>query len=265
MGIVGFIRTWNEKDIIAEIVTKNREQLDELIVIDKGSTDGTWDILNSLDLKYLFRSEVGEDRELEDRKIGFRMAWMLKPDWVLQIDSDEILWSFNYPVKKILSMLPAEVDAVSVQLVDFFWNPADPEPFIYDGSPSIYENRKYVSVGHRWMCRISRPMPYIDYNSAVIRAKRCEYLNDFILRHYSHCANPERSKEKINRYISIQEERERDGMDMSYVDQMKELDYFNWDPGVLRPFDRAIVDRSSLESWAGDWPGDRIKWLRDVK
>ena len=262
--IIGFTRVWNEKDIIQEVIERNRHHFDELIVIDKGSTDGTWEILKSLNLNYLFRIDIGEDREAEDRKIGYRMAWMLGADWVFQFDSDEVLDPLNYPLQTILSQLPEEIDAVYFQLIDFFWNPSDPEPFIVNGNYSVVEHRKYIVKGHRWICRFCRPKPYIDYGSSVQRAKKPVFLYDVILRHYSRCLNPTDTKNKVQRWLDIREARERDGIDTSYAEKHATLEYFNWDPGILHPASKLRENRYFVDCWNEEWVRPRATWFSDI-
>jgi len=86
MKITAVILTLNEKNNVKECIQHLKPHVDNVIVVDGGSTDGTLDIANILADKVDVRPQVtdfGEER---------MYAWSLVPedtDWTLFVDTDE--------------------------------------------------------------------------------------------------------------------------------------------------------------------------------
>ncbi|MDQ1249066.1 MAG: hypothetical protein QG597_3440 [Actinomycetota bacterium] len=85
----------NEADIIEAFVRHNLCYVDELHVVDNGSTDGTWEILTTLDAE-LSNLSIGRDRRTdhpqEHLMSGLLVHWSEPlPDWVFCLDADEFI------------------------------------------------------------------------------------------------------------------------------------------------------------------------------
>lgn len=104
----------NEADIIAHTVRHFLQQdLDGLIVVDNGSTDGTVELLRELaesDQRVL----TGEDKEPahhQGRKTSYlaHLAWRAGADWVVPFDADEQWFAHGGTVPEFLRASEAEV------------------------------------------------------------------------------------------------------------------------------------------------------------
>ena len=92
MKLVIMLRTFNDEDIIQEVIEHYLSQDLELVILDNGSTDKTFDIcekfLNKGVLKiHQYHSKYYDD--LQTLKIIYDIAITFDPDWVGVSDSDE--------------------------------------------------------------------------------------------------------------------------------------------------------------------------------
>lgn len=99
MKLIGVACVKNEADIIEAFVRHNLFYLDQLILIDHGSTDETPDILNSLQQEGL-ALKVTRDNSLgklqgEKMTLLARQAAEAGADWVFLLDGDEFLKPSN--------------------------------------------------------------------------------------------------------------------------------------------------------------------------
>ena len=90
--VVGLYLLRNEADIIETNLRHHfAVGIDEAIVIDNGSTDGTLELLANLteDMPIQLSSEVGPMYQSERVTRMARLATLQGADWVLPIDADE--------------------------------------------------------------------------------------------------------------------------------------------------------------------------------
>lgn len=80
-----FIVAWNEADRIAPVIESVRGWVDEVVVVDSGSTDGTQALAESLGARVIHHDWPGfgpQKRYAEDR---------CRNDWLLNLDADEVM------------------------------------------------------------------------------------------------------------------------------------------------------------------------------
>lgn len=117
----------DEADVIEGTVRHMAEEVDELIVADNGSTDGTRDLLDKLadelPLTVLDDPEVGY---FQSRKMSAlaEMAGERGATWIVPFDADE-LWLAPYRVKDVLAKVAYSV--ASARLFNHFATAVDPE------------------------------------------------------------------------------------------------------------------------------------------
>jgi len=80
-----YIRTLNEEDRIAEVITAAREVAGDIVVVDSGSTDRTAEIAASLGARVVDQPWLGNGAQ---KRVGEDAC---KHDWLLDLDADEVL------------------------------------------------------------------------------------------------------------------------------------------------------------------------------
>ncbi len=122
MKVVGLYLVRNEADVIETNLRHHfASVIDEAIVLDNGSTDGTLELVAELaeDLPIQLASEVGAVYQSDRMTRLARLATLEGADWVLPIDADEFWVGMGRPFRDVLAAAPADVRALFVELVNF--------------------------------------------------------------------------------------------------------------------------------------------------
>lgn len=108
----------DEADIIATTVAQLQTQVDEVIVADNGSTDGTLEILEDLGITVLHDSQRAFYQAAKVTRLA-QVAYGMGADWVVPFDADEF-WQAppGETVADVLNRQPEGVRAVGA----VFWN-----------------------------------------------------------------------------------------------------------------------------------------------
>jgi hypothetical protein len=96
MKLVAICRVKNERDIIEPFVLHHCKIFDQLIVLDDGSTDGTFDILQALQaqglpLVLILDPAVGYEQQRYMTRLLHLAARQYGADWIAPLDADEFV------------------------------------------------------------------------------------------------------------------------------------------------------------------------------
>ena len=89
MKLVSILRIKDQIQTIDECLTKLSELVDEIIVLDNCSTDGTFDVYKKYPKIIEILQTVGFD-EGRDKIMLLDAAKKRSPDWIMWIDADEV-------------------------------------------------------------------------------------------------------------------------------------------------------------------------------
>jgi len=148
MKIIAMIPTFNEVDIIKEVIENIISQGLEPVVLDNGSTDGTFEICKkfensgSIKLRRFSTPTHVMHWDLILRAL-YDMALYKSPDWVIRSDSDEILETGvkGLTLKEGITQADSEgYNLIQFDRFDFFMTDDDNE-----SAKSIKEKLSYYS------------------------------------------------------------------------------------------------------------------------
>ena len=177
ISILGIIQAFDEVDVISDTISYLAPAVDDLIVFDHGSTDGTRDLIPPSMLRSIPRSGI-------DKVFPFISAFIAeqKHDWVIWQAADEIL---RGPLDQPITHLTLETEvALGTQVIDplvrNFW------PCTIDlwNAPMVpfYERLRYFIEGDRklptpraWVRSLTGIMPLGSHRAP--HGKKCPVPN----------------------------------------------------------------------------------------
>lgn len=186
----------NEEDTISRCLKSVEGVVDELIIVDTGSTDKTVDIARSFGAKvYPF---AWNDHFSDARNFGIEKA---KGDWILWLDADEELERADQ--KKLKEGKHFDCfDVLSLQLINYYGNHIDPNRSTNIGHTRLFRNSglQFVNSMHE----------RLDLSN--VQEKKIGEL-DVRIHHYGYLTpivrsknKSERNKRMLNQQITIGEE-----------------------------------------------------------
>jgi len=214
MKIVGMISVFNEEDIIEEMINHSISQGLDLVVLDGGSTDSTYDICKKFsdngELKFYQFKTKNWDLGLNLR-MSYDLALLEKPDWIIHMDADEFFESgkdeLNF--KQAINKVDKEgYNLIQFNLFEFFVTDND-----NNISNSITEKLPYYSFETDFVYRAWKFFPGIKiepsgghYPIFPDGLKYRIYPEKFVCRHYrfrNQKQAEKKMKERIERTKNI--------------------------------------------------------------
>lgn len=165
---------------------------DDLYINDGKSSDGTLDILYSLQSEYgserikIFERDWLHNREMWTRERNFLIEKIPAPNYIACIDSDEVIHEKD--MSKIKTAVSAKIPAISFHVIHFYGRPTH-----YIEGPVWYKQHTRIwlkSTGIKWIHRAggcADDLLWPDNSPAhLVRNKNC----GAVIYHYGNCRNP---------------------------------------------------------------------------
>src|SRR5690349_7972142 len=129
MKIVAVTRVRNEADIIEPFIRHHARHCDKIIVLDDGSTDGTYELLTELvqeqlPLVILKEPVIGYEQSRYMTLLLHTAKQKFGADWILPLDADEFIEPSDG--KNLADVLRDQPPAViELKWSNFVWKPED--------------------------------------------------------------------------------------------------------------------------------------------
>ncbi len=196
---------YNSEDIVGEVIEHLLSQGIELVVLDNGSTDASYEICKKFSDRGLIELAKFKTSTYQWPKIlrmMYDMALVKSPDWVLRTDSDEFLESgiSNTTLKEAISQADADgYNLIQFDGFEFFLTDNDNE-----SATTIKEKLRYYSWQFDFLYRAWKYMPGIRVEYAgghyPVFPEEQKYRilpRKFVARHYRF-----RSKEQARKKVA---------------------------------------------------------------
>lgn len=204
MKIVGMLSTYNEEDFVEEVIEHLLDQGLELVILDNGSSDNTFEICKKFQNQGVLKLVQFKSSTYQWAIILIKlydMALRESPDWVIRSDSDELLESGrnNLTLKDAI----VEVDSQGFNLIqfdefNFFMTDKDNE-----NSNSVKKRMTYYSWVSEFMYRCWKYSPGIrveDQGGHIPvfppDQKYKIFTRNFVIRHYN-IRSKEQAEQKV--------------------------------------------------------------------
>jgi len=209
MKIFALMLVKDEIDVIDAVIEHARGWADRIIVLDTGSTDGTWQRLQSLDdgqlVAWKQTAEPYHDSLRADMLAHFRHE-AAPGDWWCKLDADEF---FHDDPRRFLAGVPWPYHCVFKRSIDYVLTPQDVETLPFEQGFSAVRARmrhilpvchtEFRFFRHRDALRWARP-------AWAPNNKGPKYPHPITVKHYQY-----RSPQQIQHRLDVRNALPRDG------------------------------------------------------
>lgn len=141
--IFGIMLVKDEVDIVGDVLKDAEKWADKIFILDNGSTDGTWELIQSLknDIIVPWKQYFGEYNNGLRANVYNEFKHLSKPDdwWCFKLDADEF---FPENPREFLAKIPKNCHWVGKRSVDFVITKEDAEEYVFTGDFS--NDRKHI-------------------------------------------------------------------------------------------------------------------------
>lgn len=194
MKLVAILRTKNSLLKLEDCLKKLSTLVDEIIIMDNGSTDGTIEVFKSFPkiVKVLYRNDTGDFNEGRDMNLMLEEAKKRNPDWITMAWPDEVFE--KHLTRDILERyMQSTYDRVGFRMCHF------------------WRSMKYCRFDRDWFFYSLRPQRFLwrnlegtYFNNIVIHPGGIQginspvYTSPFRIKHYGYI-----SKEDVDRKLAV--------------------------------------------------------------
>lgn len=202
MKLVAILRVKDEIRAIHECLAKLSTLVDEIIMLDNGSTDGTLEALKSYPkVKKVIHSQ-GYD-EGRDKIMLLNEAKQTKADWIIWIDGDEV-FEKHFTREVIESYMHSKYNRITFRMCNFWLSK---ERCIYDGQYYLYNLHPQRSMWRNMESAYFRDRKL--HNGDIMGVTGKTLLSPYRIKHFGY-VDKQKMQEKFDRYLTEDKTGNRD-------------------------------------------------------
>jgi glycosyltransferase involved in cell wall biosynthesis len=198
--IIAILRIKNELDIIDECLSRLSDLVDEILVVDNGSDDGTQDVYHNYPKVTEVIKTEGFD-EGRDKIMLLEAAKKRNPDWLMFLDADEI-FEKNFTRKVMEKYMASGYDRINFRFCLFWLSRKkcrlfDKKYFLYSLQPArcMWRNKKETYFKN-----------LVIHNDNIQGEFNKVYFSPYRLKHYT-LMDREKIIAKIELYRSVDKQK----------------------------------------------------------
>ena len=252
----------DERDCIGRCLASVKDVVDEIIVVDTGSKDGTQGICGAHGATVLEFPWNGSFADA--RNFGLSQA---SGDWIFFLDADEeVDEADRHKVREVFSF--ADRSVVNIHLVNYYGKEVDDKKVLEIAHPRLFRNH----IGLRFIGNIHEALNVHD----VIPDEQTDAFIDAKVHHYGYMDDVVVRKEKISRNLKLLEADLKAGGSPQWTHyniateyarlQQYERAYQHVNQAILHFLQQQLMPPSlvyrlkysiliNTGSWDGAWPG----------
>ncbi len=193
----------DEEDCIKRCLDSVINLVDEIIIVDTGSTDKTIEICQSCNAQvfsYQWNNDFAAARNFGLDKVT--------RDWILWLDADEEVAENRNQINQ--GSLFDDYDALSIPIINFYGEKIDHDQVVQIGQPRLFRNHmgfRFENKVHEWL----------NLTSAY-EQDRVGFL-DLKIYHYGYMNSQVDNKQKFNRNVNLllQELKDEEEAFLAYI------------------------------------------------
>jgi glycosyltransferase involved in cell wall biosynthesis len=217
----------DEEEMLPRCLAAVKDAVDEMIVVDTGSTDRTVEIAESFGAKVLHHEWTGDFSAA--RNVSFEAA---TGDWVMYLDADEVLITEDIERLRELTKRTWR-EAMYLVETNFTGDLADGEALTHNAL-RVFRNRDEYRFDGRLHEQIANKLPAFNPERLEATSVRIE--------HYGYLASVRDAKEKSRRNIELLEQQAKEGGSGPFL-------HFNLGSEYAAAMDNQAALREFKKSW----------------
>ena len=210
MEIFGIMLVKNEKDIIRFCLEDSLRWIDKMFILDNGSTDGTWEILQDMESEriVLWKQDFSPYRRSMRRDLFMHFRDEAQDgDWWYHADADE--FAVDDP-RAFLEAVPSKYQVVFKKSIDYQITKEDVGEYEFSNDFSIDRQfLNYINPGCWTEIRFFKYRKGLEWSPLHDRPNRLGrwYPNPVIMKHYQY-RSPGQMQERLDIRNQIPKDRE---------------------------------------------------------
>ncbi len=202
MKLVGILRIKDQIKIIDACLSKLSQIVDELIIIDNGSTDGTLEAYKKYPkiVQILYTTGYDEGR---DKIMLHEEAKKRNPDWIIWTDADEV-FEDHFTREVVEGYMNSKYNRITFRMCNFWLSYErcryDDQYYLYNLHPqrSMWRNEEGAYFRNRKL-----------HNGDIMGVPGKTFVSPYRLKHYGYVDKKEMQM-KLDRYLANDQGQDRD-------------------------------------------------------